>query len=354
MAHCRWAPTGRPSSEAGHVQRFRSGCAGIRSCQAAPPAARLETLSHVFLSCPVAMRAWWWLRGVWARLVPRAAPMPLNKRLLVGGESVWDPGGGPHGLWLHLRLLMLHSLWVVRCSHGGTPQHTAQQVVSTFVQALRRQVDLDWRRAQADVRWGAGMPFAWFRGRNPTISVDKFRAWWCCKGVIATVQQRQAQGQQQQPQAAGGGGSSKSMASTCSGCRLTACELRAGGWSSVTCLSVSALSAHLGLRLCPSVCSSDGMFCGTSALGAGDVTGIPVASTCTPACLPACLICLHVHLSAGQHPCLHVPRSAGSPACLHACSMLRTLVPAVHVPCLGCIFRYFDVLPLGRAACYLV
>jgi len=148
--------------------------------------------------------------------------------------------------------------------------------------------------------------------------------------------------------------SSKSMASTCSGCRLTACELRAGGWSSVTCLSVSALSAHLGLRLCPSVCSSVGMFCGTSALGAGDVTGIPVASTCTPACLPACLICLHVHLSAGQHPCLHVPRSAGSPACLHACSMLRTLVPSVHVPCLGCIFRYFDVLPLGRAACYLV
>jgi len=119
-------------------------------------------------------------------------------------------------------------------------------------------------------------------------------------------------------------------------------------------VSVSALSAHLGLRLCPSVCSSDGMFCGTSALGAGDVTGIPVASTCTPACLPACLICLHVHLSAGQHPCLHVPRSAGSPACLHACSMLRTLVPSVHVPCLGCIFRYFDVLPLGRAACYLV
>ena len=125
--------------------------------------------------------------------------MPLNKRLLVGGEPVWDPGGGPHGLWLHLRLLMLHSLWVVRCSHGGTPQHTAQLVVSTFVRALRRQVELDWRRAQADVRWGAGMPFAWFRGRNPCISEEKFKAWWCCKGVIATVQQQQqAQGQQQQ------------------------------------------------------------------------------------------------------------------------------------------------------------
>jgi len=45
--------------------------------------------------------------------------MPLNKRLLVGGESVWDPGGGPHGLWLHLRLLMLHSLWVVEVLAWG-------------------------------------------------------------------------------------------------------------------------------------------------------------------------------------------------------------------------------------------
>jgi len=26
------------------------------------------------------------------------------------------------------------------------------------------------------------MPFAWFRGRNPTISVDKFKAWWCLQG----------------------------------------------------------------------------------------------------------------------------------------------------------------------------
>jgi len=75
MAHCRWAPTGRPSSELDTCGG--SGAAVPASgLPGSTAAARLETLSHVFLSCPVAMRAWWWLRGVWARLVPRAAPMP--------------------------------------------------------------------------------------------------------------------------------------------------------------------------------------------------------------------------------------------------------------------------------------
>jgi len=118
------------------------------------------------------------------------------------------------------------------------------------------------------------------------------------------------------------------MASTSSGSAPAACELRAGGWSSVTCLSVSALSAHLGLRLCPSVCSSDGMFCGTSALGAGDVTGIPVASTCTPACLPACLICLHVHLSeVSTHACMFHVRLDPLHACMHALCFVLWYLP---------------------------
>ena len=87
----------------GNVQQLREQCCQHPACQAMQPSAPIETLSHVFLLCPVALRAWWWLRRVWARLVPTAAPMPLNKRLLVAGEPGWNPGGGPPGLWFHLR-----------------------------------------------------------------------------------------------------------------------------------------------------------------------------------------------------------------------------------------------------------
>ncbi len=85
--------------------------------------AQVESLSHLFVHCPVVQPAVFvvaWLRGVWALLVAGRVP-PLDVRvirvLLAGDHTVWDPGGGEAGaeLWTHLRLLLCRAVWYLRC-----------------------------------------------------------------------------------------------------------------------------------------------------------------------------------------------------------------------------------------------
>jgi len=88
-------------------------------------AARLETLSHVFLSCPVAMRAWWWLRGVWARLVPRAATHASEQEAAGRGRARLGSRWGAAWALAPPAVVYAGILWVVRCSHGHTTAHSA-------------------------------------------------------------------------------------------------------------------------------------------------------------------------------------------------------------------------------------
>ncbi len=80
-----------------------TACAGDEALEGA----QMESLSHLFVHCPVVRPAVAWLRGVWAMLVASRVP-PLDARVLLAGDhAVWDPGGGEAGaeLWTHLRLL---------------------------------------------------------------------------------------------------------------------------------------------------------------------------------------------------------------------------------------------------------
>jgi hypothetical protein len=56
-----------------------------------------------------------------------------------------------------------------------------------FVAVLRQHVDNDWRRTLHDIRWDAGVPASWFRGRNPELATEVFEHLWCLGGVLATV-----------------------------------------------------------------------------------------------------------------------------------------------------------------------
>lgn len=170
----------------GNVPQLLQQCCQHPACQAVQPQPPLETLTHVFVGCPVAQRAWRWWRRVWLRLDPAAGLMPLDAQLLLGGQGTWRPSVQCASLWRHLRVLMLHSLWTARCSAAGTPSHTAQAVVGRFVAAVRHQVSQEWQRVSSDIRWGTGLPFLWFRGRDPSIQPPAFKARWCHRGVIAS------------------------------------------------------------------------------------------------------------------------------------------------------------------------
>lgn len=174
----------------GNVQQLLEQTCRHPQCQPAPSSgqhAPLETLSHLFLECPVAVRAWHWFATLWGKLQPGVALTASSSLLLCDSDAGWRPPPSLSALWMHLRLLFLQSLWDVRCRSAGTASHTAQAVVSRFVAVLRQQVCSDWQRVAGDIRWENGMPASWFRGRDPNMDMDVFEGKWCVRGVVASL-----------------------------------------------------------------------------------------------------------------------------------------------------------------------
>ena len=148
---------------------------------------QLESLSHVFVACPGVRGAWDWFGTVWDRVQPGSGVDFRSVRvLLLDDSSVWQPPRELQQLWTHLRLLMLESIWVVRCAAEGRPYSSAQ-VVARFRVALQQQLKQDWARTQGDIRVDSGVPMSWLRGRSPVILPERFVAKWRPAGLLYTV-----------------------------------------------------------------------------------------------------------------------------------------------------------------------
>jgi hypothetical protein len=109
------------------------------------------------------------------------------RTLLLDDSSVWQPPRELQQLWTHLRLLMLESIWVVRCEADGRPFNSGQ-VVARFRAALQQQLKQDWARTQRDIRVDSGVPMSWLRGRSPVIPPERFVAKWRPAGVLYSVE----------------------------------------------------------------------------------------------------------------------------------------------------------------------
>ena len=149
-----------------------------------PDSYQLESLSHVFVHCPVAVAVWEWFECVWRRVQPDAAVAFGSARLLLLDDStVWRPPSALRPLWTYMRLLLLESIWVVRCASDGRPFSSAS-VVSRFRAALQQQLTQDWLRTQGDVRVNSGVPLSWLLGRDPVLQPGRFEAKWQRPGVL--------------------------------------------------------------------------------------------------------------------------------------------------------------------------
>ena len=170
------------------------------------------------------------------QLVQPGAVVPVNnsRLLLLDDFSVWAPPAGQQQLWTQLRLLLLESIWLVRCSSSragvtvasadgsdggssrnagsslqsqshsnsgaednssssssssmgrqrfaaaepGSSSYAAKAVACRFLAELRQQIQREWDRVEVDVRLGCGIPFAWLQGRSPEIKlVDFWQKW---------------------------------------------------------------------------------------------------------------------------------------------------------------------------------
>lgn len=101
--------------------------------------------------------------------------------VLLDDGSVWQPPKELQQLWTHLRLLMLESIWSVRCGSSGRP-YSSTQVVSRFLSVLRQQIQQDWVRTSGDIRIDSGVPLSWLRGRSPVLSIRRFVSKWGVAG----------------------------------------------------------------------------------------------------------------------------------------------------------------------------
>ena len=102
----------------------------------------------------------------------------------------WRPPQALRPLWTYLRLLLLESLWVVRCASDGRPFSSAS-AVSRFRAALQQQLTQDWLRTQGDIRLNSGVPLSWLKGCNPVSSQDQFAVKWRTVGVLYRVAEGQ-------------------------------------------------------------------------------------------------------------------------------------------------------------------
>ncbi len=153
-----------------------------------PDSYQLESLTHLFVRCPVAVEAWAWFAQVWDRVQPGVEVDFSSVRLLLLDDcSVWQPPAALHKLWTYLRLLMLESIWAVRCSSEGRP-FSSSQITRRFMAQLQQQLKQDWARMRADIRVDSGVPMSWLRGRSPMLPEARFAARWQPQGVLYEVE----------------------------------------------------------------------------------------------------------------------------------------------------------------------
>jgi len=163
----------------GNVRSSGSSVANTQPARCAAAAA-LETLTHLFVECPVARRAWRWWRVMWLRLTPQASCHWTPA--LVVGQGAWRPSR-QHAL----SGTTCASSCCTPCGRPGVPLLAPRPHSAAVVAALWRPsaaVSMDWR-GSARHPVGTSLPFMWFRGRDPRIQPNAFKAKWCHRGVIA-------------------------------------------------------------------------------------------------------------------------------------------------------------------------
>jgi hypothetical protein len=106
--------------------------------------------------------------------------------LLLDDNTAWQPPPALQQLWTYMRLLLLESIWVVRCANHGRPYSSAA-IIYRFRAALQQQLAQDWLRTQDDIRLNSGVPLSWLRGRQLVLSPERFAAKWQREGLLYTI-----------------------------------------------------------------------------------------------------------------------------------------------------------------------
>lgn len=160
------------------------------ACCLHPTCDQLETLSHAFVTCPAVASAATWLCDLFAAVSGRPPPPATPQVLLADEPSVWQPHSSSlQFLWTNLRLAYLASVWRLRCERSLTHRpFDARAVTLAVVRVLRSAILRDWTRATRDLTRLDASYCEWFRGQDPSLSMEEFGSRWSFGGVLCSVQ----------------------------------------------------------------------------------------------------------------------------------------------------------------------
>lgn len=170
-----------------HIHR---GSAASHLCPHGTCQQQLATLSHVFISCPIAAPVWQWFANTWAAITAGPAPR-LTADLLLADDrrGGWYPPASLRPLWHRLRLLIISKLWAAYSTGHLQPgsHSSAAHVAARVLAAARAMMRRDWLLVEADIRQESGILSDWLRGRRPSLSREEFNSRWCHNATLCSL-----------------------------------------------------------------------------------------------------------------------------------------------------------------------
>lgn len=155
---------------------------------------QLETLSHVFISCSRVKDAMEWLLKVWFKISGNRPPLD-PRVLLVDDQRLWTPGSSKEEqqLWQRLRLSVLYSIWVARCSRTGVYASAVDGDISAAAiklaqEEIKSAIHRDFTRTRLkEAMAEAAISNVDSSGRDLSLSMDDFKAKWTANGILCSV-----------------------------------------------------------------------------------------------------------------------------------------------------------------------
>jgi hypothetical protein len=155
-------------------------CCHHAACAAA---AVPETLSHIFLDCPVAREVTAWACNLWAAVTREPPPPRTAAVFLAAQRNAWD-ARPHHQLWHALRIAVLYFLWANRCRGREDGRGlSAVAVVAQVVHHLRTRIREDAIRAFCRLPDYSVLGGEWLPERPP-LTPEGFMARWGHRGVL--------------------------------------------------------------------------------------------------------------------------------------------------------------------------
>jgi len=196
------------------IGRAMSAPANCHFCCCIDPSQH-QTISHLFITCPVAATVTDWLCRLWQAMTGYLPVFSTASLLAAYTPSEQLPSDALLQIWHRVRLAGLHSIWaasqIAQASRSTQPSdasepdaimasfpssqqaslsssstshhgHLARQLALNPVRAMIRN---DWTKCNDNIKQISGVCSGWFRGKDPSMTLAAFQSLWCHNNILA-------------------------------------------------------------------------------------------------------------------------------------------------------------------------